>query len=925
VPRLILLPPAADLADAFARDLVARHRAQLPDLTAVTVVAQAAAPVPGLRRRLAHHAGRGLLGPRVTTLAGLAALHAEGPPPLSALECRLLLTGALRRHRGLFEGQDDTRVAAALFELFEELTLNQVEPGADPGAFAERLHRAYAGAGGGTPPPQWLSREARIVHTLWLAFRQDCGDRSPAAAHLRGLRRALAAGGPLHLLGLDELARGEQALVAAALRAGRAELWLAGRESGHDGAATAALIAALGVEPERRDSPPGPLSPLLDAAFADDEKKEKKGTVTFSGPSATGEKGVCPLFLVEAGSGEHEARCVDVAIRQALLAGARDVVVLTQDRRLARRLRALLERAHVPLADPAGWALSTSRAAAALDAWLECLEGLFRFRPLLDLLKSGFAEVDPVALARLERALVYGEGIDGGLDALLAAAHSRALESLLRTLRTASFPLPRDHAPVPARRWTQQLSRSLERIGLARRLQPDDAGAQLARLLAQLDATFARVPLALTWREFRELLDQAIEHATFTPGAVHGPVRLLSLSQAAAPRCDLLVLAGATREQLPGAAPRDPFFNASVRAELGLPHWQDRQALALARLRGALEGAARVLVTWAAGADDEPAQASPWIEAIEAEAARAGITLRDEGLPRLAADGAAEVGDAEAPGAGPLPRPAPSAPAPLLPERLSATAHQALLDCPYRFFARSVLRLESEHAPDEDPNRADYGKRVHRILEAFTQPVDGLPAPFPERITAANRDRARARLEQIADAVFAPDLSRRALALTWKAEFRAAIPNLLDWMVARPLLREVRAEVDLSHELEGTRLHGRIDRLETRHNGSKVVVDYKSGRLPKEDDILAGEAVQLLHYALLEPGVAAVEYRPLRKGEKPLVLEDGLPALRDAVRARLAAALRGVRGGAPLPAHGDETACGHCDYPGLCRREDWHD
>src|SRR5690349_21578861 len=148
MPRLILLPPGADLADEFARDLTVRLRAQLPDLAAVTIVAGVAA-IPHLRRRLAHHAGRGLLGPRLTTLAGFAAQHVPEAPALSALECRLLLTDALRRYRNLFAGQDNARVAEALFELFEELTAERFDPGADEAAFRERLAGAY---GPGVPP-----------------------------------------------------------------------------------------------------------------------------------------------------------------------------------------------------------------------------------------------------------------------------------------------------------------------------------------------------------------------------------------------------------------------------------------------------------------------------------------------------------------------------------------------------------------------------------------------------------------------------------------------------------------------------------------------------------------------------------------------------------------------------------------------------
>jgi ATP-dependent helicase/nuclease subunit B len=382
------------------------------------------------------------------------------------------------------------------------------------------------------------------------------------------------------------------------------------------------------------------------------------------------------LRIVEAGGAEHEARCVDLAVRQALLAGTRDIVVLTQDRRLARRLRALLERAHVPLQDAGGWALSTSRAAAALDAWLECIEGRFRFRPLLDLLKSGFIEADAEALDRLERRLVYGDGIDGGLSALIAAAHSKPLEALLKKLKDAAFTPPRDNQPVSALRWTELLARSLDHTGLRERLDADVAGAQITRVLNQLHGAFSRVPLALGWDEFRALIDGVLESATFTPDAGRGPVRLLTLEQAQPPACELLILAGATREQLPGGAPRQPFFSQAVRAELGLPDWRSRQELALSRLRRALETAADVLVTYAAGNDDEPAQASPWIEAIEAQAARAGVSLRDTQLPMLADGGACEVGDDGV--ARPLPRPAPAAPAELLPERLSATAHQAL-------------------------------------------------------------------------------------------------------------------------------------------------------------------------------------------------------------------------------------------------------
>ena len=46
--------------------------------------------------------------------------------------------------------------------------------------------------------------------------------------------------------------------------------------------------------------------------------------------------------------------------------GKQEIAVIAQDRVVSRRLRALLERAGVLVADETGWKLSTTRAAAAL-------------------------------------------------------------------------------------------------------------------------------------------------------------------------------------------------------------------------------------------------------------------------------------------------------------------------------------------------------------------------------------------------------------------------------------------------------------------------------------------------------------------------------------------------------------------------------
>lgn len=899
---VILIPPGDDLAGGLARHLLDRHGPTRPDWSALTLIAPSAAGIAALRRALLREAGPSL-GPTLLTLGAFAEARGGGERPLSALECRLILTEALRRHRGLLPGVDRGRAAAALFELFEDMSAHAVDPGADEAAFAARVQRAYAADAGNA----WMSREAQMVQRLWLAFGEATAGRSPAATyrrHLEGALRSLRGEEHLYVAGLDAFDAGEIDALGRAAKAGRAELWLQGRLEGHDGAALRELCARLGATPGLRASA-DPRSRLLDAAFSTDAEPARHPAVDS-------------LRIVAAANPEHEARCVELAVRQALLAGAGQVAVLAEDRRLARRLRALLERAGLTLDDRAGWALSTSSAAATLDAWLQCLESGFQFRPLLELLKSGFMDPPPEALVELERDLVYGRAaIEGGLSTLLARAKSAALQDLLRTLQQAAIALPRGTAP--ADRWMALLLGSLRRLPVWEALLADPAGERLTGVLLELETACTRVPLDLAWPQLRELIDRAIETETFVPEPAGGPVRLVNLAQAQLERPDVLIVAGATREQLPGGTGATPFFNAAVRRELGLPSFLQRRDLALLRLRRALECAPRVLVTYAPATADEPAQLSPWLEAVETQAEG---SLRDGVLARLAADPATELALADGTVAPPT-RPAPRAVAAMLPARLSASAHQALIDCPYRFFAGSLLGLRAEAAPDEDPDRSDYGERVHAILQAFTSEVAGRPAPFGEAVTPQNRARAEAKLLEIADAVLKPDLTRRALAQTWLAEFRAGLPRLLDWLQSRPALSAVAAEVELEREFAGLRLGGRADRLETRHDGSRAVIDYKTGSVPGRDAVESGEQVQLLHYALLDPEVVAVEYLALKKKEESYGFEKELGPLRESAGLRLDRALRRLQAGAPLPAHGDEPSCERCDYGGLCRRADW--
>ena len=67
----------------------------------------------------------------------------------------------------------------------------------------------------------------------------------------------------------------------------------------------------------------------------------------------------------------------------------------------------------------------------------------------------------------------------------------------------------------------------------------------------------------------------------------------------------------------------------------------------------------------------------------------------------------------------PTRRAMPSAPPGRIPKQISVSGYGSLVACPYRFFARHVLRLGEMDEVCEDLEKSDYGELVHRVLERF--------------------------------------------------------------------------------------------------------------------------------------------------------------------------------------------------------------
>lgn len=958
------IPYAEDPFEAAAAAIARRHSHALPDLTRVVVLLPGGTSAQRLRRHLldtTRESGcTALLGPDIDGLqrwlehrypvAGVVPNHYAR---------ELMLVEALLEHPRLFGRGSPWAVATSLIELFDELTLHQATLSAELDDFTRRLHSAY---GLRQPALGPLTHEARLVYTLWQAWHQQLraeGLTDGQAAYidaLSSLPGRLPGDVYFYFIGHYDLLPAEQDFIRVLLRRGRATVLLHGEPDTHP------LAGAFATQPYGANTDDSPYAGFLDAALVNvyhdaqsttapvtegraDLRMRAQDFASRHPDSPAGGR----LFAFGARSQEQEARAVELQVRRWLLAGHGRVGIVTDDRRLARRVRALLERADVSLRDNAGWALSTTSAAAALERWLEAVEEDFHHQPLLDLLRSPFIFPDrergtlQATVYRFEQDVVINENMARGLD-----RYHQALTSRRRRLETAGFsevhallnelahagapllPLINDtrHAP---HRLLDALADSMSRLGLDCAFARDAAGVQVLQVLGELRHSLRQRSLTMTWTEFRSWLGRALEQNHFSPAPVTARVELLGLEQSALGRFDALIVAGLDAQHLPGDERTTPFFNSSVRTELGLPTATRQRRLKLHHFRHLLEAAPRILLTYCTQRNGEHIVPSPWLSLLQSFHHLAyGASLADDdlGLYIVRPHSLVIRGDgAPLPSRRPYPRP--RADRRLIPDTVTATSHQQLINCPYQFFAAQCLALTAPEPVTEKLQKSDYGNRVHRILQAFHADVPKLPGPFPGRLTEQNRDQAQAMLLEISAAVFARDLEDNFLHRGWLRRWEALIPAYIDWEIKRGVEWHVEAvEVGALKEDFSPlfRIKGRLDRIDMGPDGTGII-DYKTGAVPDQDDIDHGEAVQLPFYALLlDKPVTRVEYLCLDKSrlsQRRYTEGCALATLRDATGQRLEHLMKSIYEGAALPAWGDEDTCKHCRMSGLCRRQAW--
>jgi RecB family exonuclease len=458
-----------------------------------------------------------------------------------------------------------------------------------------------------------------------------------------------------------------------------------------------------------------------------------------------------------------------------------------------------------------------------------------------------------------------------------------------------------------------------------------------------------------------------IEGQTFSPRTGSRGVLLLDAPAAAYADVDELRLVGLVEHDWPERVRRSIFYPASLLTQLGWPNETDRLAAARARFHDLLRlPHLRVSVSTFTLEDDAIVSGSSFLQELDASGlpiereasaapARAAVPFAHEALieqvPRSARLGEtprpALAGSSEAaawlalrvdrsPGESQAYHGAAGARAP----DVYAVSHvERYLDCPFKYFAARVLRLDEEKEDESGLSPQERGQLLHEVFEAF---FARWHARGGRAITADSLEDALALFTSVAEATLArlPEADR-ALERTYLLGSAVAAG-----LGERAFNFEIEQDVPvlerlLEHPLEGefefagaggprrVKIRAKADRIDLLEDGTLRVIDYKLGRAPK-----AARALQLPVYGLCAEQhlegrhgrswtVASAGYVAFKE-KNPFVALGSSTSLQQALddgAARFVAAVDGIERG-EFPVRPEEPFwCTRCGYSGVCRKD----
>ncbi len=481
---------------------------------------------------------------------------------------------------------------------------------------------------------------------------------------------------------------------------------------------------------------------------------------------------------------------------------------------------------------------------------LNALISRFRLSPAtllaeLDIFQNAFM---PRELNDFTDALLQGRDRIADLHATRFAALEKGI-GYLRELRSALLDTP---SPI------EGVRRTMQSVYGHRRLSDQDprdreftaVGSVINKALSELEATLHHVP-ALERTEALELLVETLAGQTLPRESEQADLDLegwLELPWNPAP---CLIVTGLNEGFVPDSRMGDIFLPDSLRAHLGMRHDGRRLARDLFLLESLIESRRRIgmirLLCGKTSAAGDPLKPSRLLfqcpdHELPARAARLFEELKSHGsLPAASVSFQLQSSLPDRPPVWPAKK------------TISVTAFRDYLECPFRFYLRHLLGMESQDDLKTEPDAMEFGQLIHHALRQLHDIPDLRACSDEARLREALQGVAREWMHsRYGDDWSLPlrivyEAAQNRLAAAAK---RQAAEAANGWVI-------LDAETAWTLSLGGRTIKGKIDRIDY-HPGTHAarILDYKTSSRAKtcQETHLAGVRPDTPPYAMAPLG-----------------------------------------------------------------------
>lgn len=354
---------------------------------------------------------------------------------------------------------------------------------------------------------------------------------------------------------------------------------------------------------------------------------------------------------------------------------------------------------------------------------------------------------------------------------------------------------------------------------------------------------------------------------SFRPDNKGAPVQVLGHLEASGVVFDHLWIAGLSDDVWPARGHSNPYIPMALQKDAGVPHCTPAQELAFARLVTArlAQSAPNVIASWPRHEEDRDLRPSPLLASMK-------ITTEEElcgpptpGWAELQIGVESEFYQDET--------------APPIPPEEVAHRGTVLLEfqsnCPFRAFIENRLAGAELETPRMGLDPRVRGKLVEKTLELVWRQLrdqftlNNIARADLERIVLQAVDDAMAEIWPIGTE-------------PWQQRYRALERRRLadlthEWLEVekrREHFEVMEHQLPVEVELAGLVVRGVVDRIDRLRDGSRVIIDYKSGAgpyAPGQWSVPRPEKPQLPLYVVSElekhHDVSAVAYAHVRTGE----------------------------------------------------------